>query len=148
MNNKTTSAKRPTVHAATNYRALKPFLDAVDAADEKHRRFISGGYMPLCMEYLYYTDHRGFPVYSIAHYGEQNGDLMRDPDMTFSVDRENGYIHPLSYQNDYIGVYRPVYKEFNGQRYISKRELNDEDAFLWTWTKNIIAQGFSPDVTE
>ena len=36
------------------------------------------GYMDLCIEALGYNDHEGRPVYSVAHYGEQNGDLMRD----------------------------------------------------------------------
>ena len=29
----------------------------------------------------------GLPAISIAHYGEQNGDLMRDPEMCFELSK-------------------------------------------------------------
>jgi len=29
-------------------------------------------------------------VISVAHYGEQNGDLMRDPEMCFELTMQNG----------------------------------------------------------
>jgi hypothetical protein len=40
---------------------------------------------------------RGLPALSICHYGEQNGDLMRDPEMCFEMEIENGEVkefHP------------------------------------------------------
>ena len=42
----------------------------------------------------------GPDTYSIAHYGQQNGDLMADPEMTFRGDGT-----PLTYRNDYVGAY-------------------------------------------
>jgi len=45
-------------------------------------RLESGGFMPLCIEAIG-TGPRGLPMISVAHYGEQNGDAMRDPDMVF-----------------------------------------------------------------
>lgn len=47
--------------------------------------------------------HAKGQVFSVAHYGEQNGDLMRDPDVTFLVG-ENGKVHPLTFRNDYFGA--------------------------------------------
>lgn len=32
----------------------------------------------------------GLPAISVAHYGEQNGDLMRDPEMCFELSRPVG----------------------------------------------------------
>jgi hypothetical protein len=32
----------------------------------------------------------GLPALSIAHYGEQNGDLMRDPEMCFELGMTDG----------------------------------------------------------
>jgi hypothetical protein len=45
------------------------------------------------------------PIFSIAHYYEQNGDLMKDPDMTF-LRRADGEYYPLSYQQDGLGIYQ------------------------------------------
>ena len=42
-------------------------------------------------------------MFSVCHYGEQNGDLMRDPDVTFLLG-ENGEVHPLTFRNDYFGA--------------------------------------------
>jgi len=39
-----------------------------------------GGFMPVVIERI------GADTYSIAHYGQQNGDLMADPEMTFRGD--------------------------------------------------------------
>ena len=66
-------------------------------------RLESGGYMPLVIENLEYTDADGNPVYSMTHYGELNGDAMADPDMTFAVDFKNGTVIPRTFQNDYMG---------------------------------------------
>ncbi|MEI8247411.1 MAG: hypothetical protein WCI51_16380 [Lentisphaerota bacterium] len=53
---------------------------------------------------------RGFTaVYSLAHYGEQNGDLMADPEMTFGENEHEFY--PLSFRNDYVGAYQNVIDE-------------------------------------
>ena len=128
-------------HHTTNYRALKPFTDAADAAGG-HCRFTSGGYMPLSVEHLYNTE-RG-PVYSLTHYGEQNGDLMRVPDMEILLDPEKGAV-PMTFRNDYMGIYQEVFAgSFNRYR---PRLLNDLDEFLLQWLKNIAAQGFTPEVT-
>ena len=41
-------------------------------------------YMPVVVELV--GDIKGYgKVISIAHYGEQNGDLMADPEMTFTI---------------------------------------------------------------
>ena len=48
----------------------------------------------------------GFPAISVAHYGEQNGDLMRDhPEMCFELAKPIGgtlFLDP--WRNDYLGV--------------------------------------------
>lgn len=106
------------------------------------------GYMDLCIEALGYNDHEGRPVYSVAHYGEQNGDLMRDPDVTMGVDRETGTVEPLTYQNDYIGRYWEVYKDFVDGKPTKYYPAMKKDlaAMVTAWAKNIKAQGFDPAV--
>ena len=48
----------------------------------------------------------GLPSLSVAHYGEQNGDLMRDPEMLFEMRREAGTLELDAYywRNDYLGI--------------------------------------------
>ena len=46
----------------------------------------------------------GLPAISICHYGEQNGDLMRDPEMCFELGLANGpHLNAFYYRNDYVG---------------------------------------------
>ena len=89
-------------HATTNYKALYPFIAGMDG-ENNYRKFTSGEYMPLVIEWIYCSDYKGRPIFSLAHYGEQNGDLMRDPEMTIAVDFEAGTIEPMTWRNDYLG---------------------------------------------
>lgn len=137
MNNKTRSG-------ATNYKRLKPFLLAVDACGG-HFTFTSGDYMPLSIENLEYTDAHSHPVYGMMHSYIQNGDLMRDPDMTFSVNDEAGTVCPLTYQMDALGIYQEVFSRGeDGRMMYAPRLLADLDDFLRIWSRNIHAQGFDP----
>lgn len=128
--------------AKTIYKTLAPFFDAVDGTEEKALKFTAPGYMDLCIEALGYNDHEGRPVYSVAHYGEQNGDLMRDPDVTMGVDRETGTVEPLTYQNDYIGRYWEVYTDFVDGKPTKYYPAMKKDlaAMVTAWAKNIKAQ--------
>ena len=132
-----------TRHATTNYKLLLPLLTITDASEDRHHRFESSGYMPLSLEYLEYHDYKGRPVYGMMHWTTQNGDLMRDPDMTFSVDAETGTVHPMTYQNDFLHTYQEVYKtNAAGQLLYSARLRTELDDFLWHWLKNIHEQGY------
>ena len=64
-----------------------------------------GRYMPVVVEQV--MDRTGFTnVYSVAHYGEQNWDLMADPEMTFG--ELDSKFYPLSFRNDYLGFNQDV----------------------------------------
>ena len=54
-------------------------------------------YMSLSIEIVEKT------IISLCHYGEQNGDLMRDPEMLFWRDTNNDY-YSYYFRNDYICV--------------------------------------------
>lgn len=140
-----------TIHGTTNYKMLRPFLDVLDRNQDgcglAWRRFTAPGYMDLVMEKLEYSDYRGRPVYYMAHYGEQNGDQMADPELRFSVDKDAGIIEPLEFRNDYLGLNQEVYIERDCKTLYSHRLRTDLDVFLWHWLQNIKEQGFSPDVT-
>jgi len=60
----------------------------------------NGAFMPVSVEKIN-ESHYG-KIYSIAHYYEQNGDLMKDPEMTFLVNNEDKKVYPISYQTDGI----------------------------------------------
>ena len=139
-----------TRHAHTNYIMLEPFLESVNAAEGQHRRFLSDGYMPSSLERLEgCTDHKGRPIYAMAHYSEQNGDLMADPDMEIAVDFEAETIEPRTYQNDYMGLYQQVYKRAEDGTLLYSPKLRTElDNFLWLWLGNIKDQLFDPTVYE
>ena len=63
------------------------------------------GYMAACVELIQQTNSG--PLFSVAHYFEQNGDLMRDPDMVFVRCQDNKY-YPVSFQQDSLGIYQEV----------------------------------------
>jgi len=95
------------------------------------------GFMDLSIEILEKT-----PDYiriSMTHYGEQNGDLMADPDMEIKIYKEQQTAEALSFQNDYMGIYQVVYPEAGKVYPKLKKELN---TFLNQWLSNLKIQGF------
>lgn len=133
-----------TRHAHSNFKMVFPYIDQANRNGGAIRCKASG-FMDLTIENLSTNDCYGNPVFSMTHYGEQNGDAMRDPDMTFSVNMETGTVIPLSFQNDYMGVYQEVIQERKGKKMYCVSLLRDLDDFLWMWLKNIKNQGFAPD---
>lgn len=123
----------------------------LDALKEKYIRIENEPYMRLCIEYVG-QGPRNLPLVSVAHYGEQNGDAMRDPDMVFEVkwayaeETNNGlYWHwePISFRNDYLGVNQTaVWKDPDKGIMVKPRLVRELKAFARTWDKNIKEQGF------
>jgi len=97
-----------------------------------------GTFMPVIVERIY--THSGFEeVYSVSHYGEQNGDLMADPDMTFGL--KEGNFYPLSFRNDYMGVDQEVISNREEPEPQINLKLQKELAeFADMWFKNIAEQ--------
>ena len=79
-------------------------------------------------------------IISIAHYGEQNGDLMADPEMTFTI--VNGEYYPISFRNDYVGLYQEVfsYNEEGEPEAIDTKLQSDLTSFANTWINSIQEQ--------
>ena len=105
-----------------------------------HRRWEnSPAFMAVCVEYINDTDLG--PVYSVAHYYEQNGDLMRDPEMTF-LRRIDGSYYPLSYQQDGLGLYQESVifgEDGNPEKFIPAMQ-RDHALFAGQWMQNIKEQ--------
>ena len=106
------------------------------------------GYMPLSVEEIG-IDGEGHRLVSLCHYGEQNGDLMRDPDIVFMVqDAPHGTIaEPVSFRNDYVGLEQEVYRyDETGTRTHLDTKLNVQlREFAQIWFANLNEQGFLGD---
>ncbi len=106
------------------------------------------GYMPLSVEEIG-IDGEGHRLASLCHYGEQNGDLMRDPDVVFMFqDTPHGSIaEPVSFRNDYLGLNQDVYRyDEQGKRTHLDTTLKLHlKEFAQTWFANLEEQGFFGD---
>lgn len=80
-------------------------------------------------------------IWSLAHYYEQNGDLMSDPEMTFLVNENQLVIYPLSYTQHSLGIYNEAVMFENGQptKFIRKLQ-KDLAVFANQWLNNIKLQ--------
>ncbi len=86
------------------------------------------GYEPFAIQRL--TDwNNGQCLVSMMHTYEQNGDLMRDPDIVLRVDLTQQTATAISYQQDGLGIYREYPDGSYGQR--------DTNRFMLTWLKNL-----------
>lgn len=98
----------------------------------------SGLFMPLCAEIIVYTKKAAH--LSLCHYGEQNGDLMRDPEMVF-LKMEN-YFYPFYWRNDYVGIENEALQIENIAQIagINKPMYNSFLEFADLWLNNIKEQ--------
>jgi len=101
-----------------------------------------GTYMPLVVERIgsvafASTPDKPFKLYSFAHYGEQNGDAMRDPDVVM-LDSPAG-LFPVSFRNDYVGVDNEAlgYDANGNITGFRNRMQADIVSFCNTWAKNL-----------
>lgn len=114
--------------------------EAFEAAcgGEFHVRFDNEPYMALVIEKI------ASDQVSVAHYGEQNGDLMKDPEIVFSI-RDDQWL-PASFENSYRGVYQEaIFVKDDGKEYCRPRLLQSLKSFAATWARNIRAQGWLKD---
>ncbi|MGC9329863.1 MAG: DUF6908 domain-containing protein [Candidatus Hinthialibacter sp.] len=97
--------QKENVMKALNVKSTQIFESLYQLAKEDgHIRIDNNpSFMPVSVEIIQITDIGD--VVSVAHYGEQNGDLMSDPEMTF-LRTPKGNVVPMSYCNHYLGVYR------------------------------------------
>ena len=80
-------------------------------------------------------------IYSVAHYYEQNGDLMRDPDMTFLCADLDGEYYPASFRQD-GGL--PINQESitwrDGRMTFRPKTQRQHAVFAGQWMENIRQQ--------
>jgi hypothetical protein len=103
-----------------------------------------GAIMPLCVEHIgtvrFQRSENDLPLWSFAHYYEQNGDQMRDPDIVM-IDAPGG-LYPISYRQDGLGMNREyvVYNDAGEIRGFMKVPQADLAAFCNGWAKNLKEQ--------
>ena len=108
-------------------------------------RITAEGFMPLSVETIGQSAE-GNRLIAICHYGEQHGDLMRDPEMVFELftHGELSAAEPLSFQNDYMGLLQEVYRydEAGKKTHVNARLKQELTSFARTWFTNLKHQGF------
>jgi hypothetical protein len=118
---------------------LEALTEGLDVGDS--RKIDRGlGFMPVHVECL----HRSGlgPLFSVAHYYEQNGDLVPDPDVVF-VRAATGW-SPISFQNS-VAYRVAVHFHDEGTIEVDEKEQADLVRFCNTWMGNIQQQqGLSP----
>ena len=104
-----------------------------------HDKFHTDPYMDVVVEYI---DNCNLgPVFSIAHYYVQNGDMMRDPEMCFIRDGDGEY-YPCYSRIDGLGIERECIRwdEKGHITGIQGVEQDNEARFAGTWMRNIKSQ--------
>ncbi len=135
---------------------LAHLTEGMETVDD--RRFYADGFMPLNVETIGGVDFNGIParMVSVCHYGEQNGDLMRDPEVVFIDLGEKAAqfsdatpeivmrFLPASFRNDYAGFNDEVIR-FNpddGDFEYDAEKVADLLKFVTMWMQNLVEQGF------
>lgn len=116
------------------------------AVQANYLRIENPPFMRLVVEVIGTPFPNGTCEVSVAHYGAQNGDAMRDPEITFLVIlSENGEWQwkPLSFLNDYMGIYQVAadYDNFAHLRVRDAKLMHDLQEFAEMWDRNVKRQG-------
>ncbi|HKJ40081.1 MAG TPA: hypothetical protein VJ972_14990 [Anaerolineales bacterium] len=106
-------------------------LDDFQQQETFHVRFDKPGYQRLVIE-------RHGEMISVAHYFEQNGDLIPDPD----VELHYPSWVPTAITQAYFG-YRQKFIERDGKTFVDTRFHKEVSSFLAMWAGNIKAQGWA-----
>jgi len=106
-----------------------------DGASSRRVDNMPGTFMRVCVERI------GASQYSVAHYYEQNGDLVQDPDMVFYKGPDGAW-YPVSCQQA-VGLYT-VALEFEGETISGVRPTayRDLSSFAAMWMRNIKQQQY------
>src|SRR5665213_1980267 len=128
---------------------MKTILQLLEKAggyrQELYVRVENPPYQPLVIEAIPELGPLGLRCLSVAHYGEQNGDLMRDPEMCFELSnplRLGLSLAPYLWRNDYVGI-EQVSRSIQGDQYLFHRALYAEhESFAAQWDRNLRSQGF------
>lgn len=88
------------------------------------------GFMTLSLDKI------GSNSVAMAHYYDQNGDLMVDPEIVFDIDSKNKTLTAISYQQDGMSIYKTYEPDSD--------EQDNCNSFVDTWFNNISTQAYRP----
>ena len=106
-----------------NYEQFEAIAAPLLSGDACYIKYGTPHFMDLNVEII--DDNR----YAMSHNYELNGDLMADPDVEFTVDKDNRLLYPESYQQDNLQFYQRVDKDP-----VAAHQLNE---FMDEWLNNI-----------
>lgn len=93
----------------------------------------------------------GLSAISVAHYGEMNGDTMRDPEMCFELVKPVAsklYLDPYCWRNDYVAIEQWSRSIVQG-RYVASIGLHSQhERFAADWDRNLKVQGLAEAFTD
>lgn len=109
-----------------------------------HLRIENPPYMALVIEATDESGPCGLPALSVCHYGQQNGDAMRDPEMCFELGLAGGaHLNPYYWRADYVAI-EQWSRFIQGGHYCFHRQLHAEhERFAQLWDRNLRQQGFA-----
>lgn len=101
-------------------------------------------YIALVIEALDESGPCGLPALSVLHYGEQSGDLTREPEMHFELGLCDGpHLNPFYYRNDYVGV-QQWSRTIERGHYVCLVSLHQQhQRYAKVWNNNLHLQGFA-----
>jgi hypothetical protein len=110
-----------------------------------HIKIENKPYMALVIEDIEEPGPAGYPTISVAHYGEQNGDLMRDPEMCFElIELPDGSMtmNAFYWRGDYAGI--EEWSRYRQNDIPMTRSVTHAEhvTFAAQWSQNLIDQGF------
>jgi len=95
-----------------------------------------GTFMPVSVEMIYENDH--FKIYSVAHYHEQCGDLLADPEMCFIYLKSLGLYYPSYFKQDSLGLEQESIIVKDGEIHGCRPKMQaDNTEFANMWLQNI-----------
>lgn len=106
-----------------NYEQFEAIAAPLLSGDACYIKYGTPHFMDLNIEII--DDNR----YAMSHNYELNGDLMADPDVEFTIDKDNRLLYPESYQQDNLQFYQRVDKDP-----VAAHQLNE---FMDEWLNNI-----------
>ena len=133
----------------TNLKKIIAELGGLAELRKDYAKIMNEGWMPLTLEVIGTADLPGiepWPLLAVSHTYEQEGDLMRDPEVIFMVrpaaDGSVDTLTPMSYRQDGLGICRECYWKDGEKTMVNAREAADLKSFCRDWDKNLGAQGF------
>lgn len=136
------------------------FAENLAHLQQKYLKIYNEPWMSLTIEYtgdsILSEGDKQVPEICVSHYGKQNGDAMRDPEMCFAVHirkthdgKEEVTLTPTYFRNDYMGLEQFVYeRNANGQLLVRPKLAKSLQSFTRTWNKNLREQGFDKAFSE